>query len=160
MLGRILFRALIHQFPTELLREKLSFANPNTYVHRTMTGVATMQMPVHQDADGEFDLSFGGTKVEMLLDGPPQSAQPTRMVLSQEDYKFLGKLAYEKSDQQEMCRRIWQRGKPHEQVFLCIILSTEAKTIDEAIKSGETGNWQDFFRRIIENGRKPPDTRP
>ncbi len=160
VLGRILFKALIHQFPPVLLKEKLSFANPNTYVHRIMTGVATMQMPVHQDADGEFDLSFGGTKVELLPDGPPQSALPTRMLLSQEDYKLLGKLAHEKSDQQEMCRRIWQRGKPHEQVVLCVVLSTEAKTIEQAIRRGDKGNWQDFFRRIIESSRKPPEAKP
>jgi len=95
--------------------------------------------------------------MELVADGPPQSAQPTTMVLSQEDYKLLGKLSFEKSDQQEMLRRMWQRGQAHEDVVVCMVLSTEAKTIHEALEQGEQGSWQDFFRRIVEGSPKRDD---
>lgn len=155
VLGRILFNALVYQFPTEV-KENVIATNPTTYVHRTLTGIATIQTIVPVDEDGEFDLSFSGTKMEMVTDGPPQSARPTRMVMTPDQHKRLGRLGYERSDQQEMCHRINQRAETHGEHVFTWVLSTETKLISEAMKRGDTGNWQDFFREMI-GGGKPPE---
>lgn len=157
VLGRIVFKVLVNQFPPEIFREKVVFGNPSTYVHRTLTGVAHLQTVVPVDADGEFDLSFAGTKVALITDGPPQSARPTLMGMTLDQHKRLGRLIYEKSDHQEMCRRIYQKAEIHGEQVVTIVLSTDMVRILDTVKRGDTGNWQDLFREIVGNG-KPFDS--
>lgn len=40
VLGKILFKALVHQLPKELFKETLHFGMPTTYVRQAMTGIA------------------------------------------------------------------------------------------------------------------------
>jgi hypothetical protein len=108
-----------------------------------------MQTIVPKDAEGNFDLSFTGTKMAMESFGPPQSAQPTVIVMTSDQYERLEKLAFQNGDQQEMCRRIRDRMKrgPEGKVA-CLVLSDMVR-INNALKAGETGAWQDLFREII-----------
>ncbi len=88
VLGKILFKALVHMFPNELFRERLHFGSPTTYVHRTLTGVAHVQTIVSNGADGDLDLdSLDGTKVTMETGRPPQSERPSIIKLSPEQHE-------------------------------------------------------------------------
>jgi len=150
-LGKIVFLTLLSQFPQELLAaKKLKFLSPSTYVNRTLTGVAHMQMPVPLDADGEFDLAFSGTKMSMITDAPPQSARPNLMVMEKAHYERLKKLVYKPGDHQEMCRRIAERLHDENETHVAlVVVSTDMVRIREALKRGETGEWQDLFREIV-----------
>ena len=151
VLGRIVFKVLINQLPREIFTEKVVFGNPSTYVHRTLTGVAHLQTVVPVDADGEFDLSFSGTKMTMVTNGPPQSARPALMGMTLDQHKRLGRLSYEKSDHQEMCRRIYKNAEIHGEQVVTVVLSTDMKRILDTVKRGDSGSWQDLFREILEN---------
>jgi len=149
VLGKIVFKALVNQFPPETFSDKVIFGNPSTYVHRTLSGVAHIQTVVPVEADGEFDLSFSGMKIEMTSDAPPQSARPTLMVMTLEQHQRLVRLSYENGDHQEMCRRICARAEIHGEQVIAAVLSTDRVRILDALKRGEIGKWQDFFREII-----------
>lgn len=154
ILGKIVFKVLIHQFPPEIFLEEMAFGNPSTYVHRSLTGIAHIKTVVPKDSEGEFDLSFSGMKMEMVTDGPPQSARSTLWVMNLDQYETLKKLSYTQGDHQEMCRRMYQKAQIQGVEAGTIVLSTDKIRILEAIKSGETGNWQDFFREIIGDKNK------
>ncbi len=154
VLGRIVFKVLVNQFPREIFKEKVVFGNPSTYVHRTLTGVLHLQTVVPVDADDEFDLSFSGTKAEMVTDGPPQSARPALMGMTVDQHKRLGRLSYEKGGHQEMCRRIYQKAEIRGDQVATVVLSTDMVRILDAVKRGDTGNWQDLFREIIGDGKR------
>jgi hypothetical protein len=150
VLGRILFKALVHQFPKELFKEKIHFGSPTTYVQRTMTGIAHVSTVVPKGEDGELDLgSFKGLKVSMVTDGPPQSGQPSIIAMTPAQHKQLGLLAGEKGDHQDLCKRVYERAKIHDKKIVALVLSTDAARIRDALKRGETGNWQDLFREIV-----------
>ena len=140
VLGRIVFKALVNQFPPEIFLEKVVFGNPSTYVHRTMLGVAHVQTVV------PVDLSFTGTQISMVTDSPPQSARPALMGMTRDQHQQLGQLCHEDGDHQEMCRRIYRRAENHGEQVVAVVLSTDMTLILETVKCGETGNWQDFFR--------------
>jgi len=150
VLGRILFKALVHQFPIELFKERIHFGSPTTYVHRTMTGIAHVSTVVPKGEDGELDLdSFTGLKVSMVTDGPPQSGRPSIIVMTPEQHKQLGLFTREKGDHQELCKRVYERVKMRDEKVVALVLSTDMARIRDALKRGETGNWQDLFREIV-----------
>jgi len=150
VLGRILFKALVHQFPSELFKERIHFGSPSTYVHRTMTGIAHVSTVVPKCQDGELDLrSFTGLKVSMVTNGPPQSGRPSIIVMTPEQHKQLGLLTREKGDHQELCKRVYDRVKMRDGKLMALILSTDMARIRETLERGETGKWQDLFREIM-----------
>ena len=150
IVGQLVWKALVYQFPREWFDGSISMGKPSKYVHHKMHGIAHMQMPVPQDADGNLDLTFGGTKVQLIADAPPQSALPSLMVMTDDQYARLGKLRYQAGDHQEMCRRIFERvrGKKDGRVA-CVVFSTDLVRIRKAMDSGATGGWQDLFREIL-----------
>lgn len=150
ILGRLLWKALIHQFPHEMFDGTLSMGYPSTYIHRTLRGIAHMQTVVPLTADGDLDLSFKGFKMGIVTDGPPQSAQPTVISMSPEQYERLEQLSFMKGDHQEMCRRIYERAKTKDDRVHALVLSTDMALIKDAMKQGDTGAWQDLFREIME----------
>ncbi len=149
ILGRLLWKALIHQFPHEMFDAPLAMGYPSTYIHRIVHGIAHMQTVVPAGADGDLDLSFRGTKMEMVPSGPPQSALPTVISMSPEQHERLGKLRFIKGDHQEMCRRIYERVKTKDGRVHALVLSTDMALIKDAMKRGDTGAWQDLFREIM-----------
>jgi len=156
ILGTLVWKALISQFPPEWFNGSIIVGVPSTYLHHKMHGVAHIQTVVPMDAEGNFDLSFSGTKMEVVTDGPPQSALPTSIIMTDDQYARLRKLSYERGDHQEMCRRIVGRvnGK-YNGHLRCIVLATDMSQIRTAVDGGEVGNWQDLFREIIEASAVP-----
>jgi hypothetical protein len=150
--GRLLWRALIHQFPHEMFDGTLAMGYPSTYIHRTVHGIAHMQTVVPADADGDLDLSFQGTKMGMVPFGPPQSALPTVISMSPEQYERLGRLRFLKGDHQEMCQRIYEKVKTENGRVQALVLSTDMELIKGAVKRGDKGTWQELFREIIGGG--------
>ncbi len=156
VLGRILFMALVHQFPKELFQEKIHMGSPSTYIRRTMTGIAQLSTVVPITADGELDDSaFAGLKISMETGRPPQSGLPSGVLISPDQYKRLGLLAYEKGDHQELCKRVYDNVSTHGEKVIAVIFSTDLRRIQEALKRDETGKWQDLFREIL--NPNPPD---
>jgi hypothetical protein len=79
------------------------------------------------------------------------------MGMTLDQHKRLGRLSYEKGDHQEMCRRIYEKAEIHGEQVVTVVLSTDMVRILDAVKRGDTGNWQDLFREIIGDG-KPLDS--
>ena len=155
VLGRILFMALVRQFPKELFKEKIHMGSPSTYIQRTMTGIAKLSTVVPITKDGELDDSaFSGLKISMETGRPPQSAKPTGVLISPDQYKRLGQFAYEKGDHQELCKRVYDNVRSHGEKVIAVIFSTDLKRIQEALRRNETGKWQDLFREILESDSK------
>ena len=113
-----------------------------------------MQMILPKDADGNLDLSFSGTKFELVTDGPPQSALPSLLFMTNDQYDRLTKLGYRTGDHQAMCRRIAAKinGKQDGRVA-CVVLATDLSRINKAVNGGEVGEWQDLFREIMSRER-------
>lgn len=150
ILGRLLWKALIHQFPHEMFDGPLMLGYPSTYIHRTLHGIAHMQTVVPTDTDGDLDLTFPGMKMELVTSGPPQSALPTVISMSAEQHERLGQLRFMKGDHQEMCKRIHERVKKVDGRVQALVLSTDIVIIKDAIKRGYKGVWQELFREIME----------
>jgi hypothetical protein len=132
-LGKIVFLALVNQFPRELFTEKVKFLKPSSYIDRTLSGIAHMQTVVPVDADA-----------------PPQSARPFLVVMTKDQYEQLTKLSYKAGDHQEMCRRI--AGRVHQQNethVALVVFATDFARIDGAIKRKEAGEWQELFREVM-----------
>jgi len=151
VLGRIVFNALINQFPREIFQENMAFGRPETYVQKTLTGVAHIQTVIPVDNDGEFDLSFTGTQFKMNTDSPPQSALPYLIDITLEQHKRLDRISHEKGEHQEMCQRICRNTEVQGKQVVAGVLSTDMKWIRESIQRGDTGNWQDLFREILDD---------
>ncbi len=149
VLGRIVFRAIIDQFPREMFEDELVFGNPSTYVHRTLSGVAHVQTSVPVDQDGELNLSFAGTTVQMVADGPPQSARPTRISMTDGQFEQLRSLGRQAGDHQVLCKRIVYRARRQNDQVIAVVLATDMKRIRGAIARAETGQWQNLFRDIL-----------
>jgi hypothetical protein len=155
VLGRIVFKVLINEFPRETFLEKLSIASPSTYIHRTLSGIAHVQTVVPIEADGALDLSFSGMQVSLMPEGPPQSARPGLIGMSLQQYERLKRLCYEPGDHQEMCRRICGHVDAQGEQVIAKALSTDMTRILEAVNRGERGPWQDLFSEIA--GKPKPD---
>lgn len=153
ILGRLLWRSIVSQFPLQMFDGSLRMGFPNTFVHRSLRGVAHMRTIVSANEDGDLDLSFTGIEAQMLPSGPPQSAQPTVIRMTSEQYERLGRLRFATCDDQEMCRRIWERGEQDGDFIYVLVLSTDMELIKDAVHRGDHGEWQNLFREILEGGQ-------
>jgi hypothetical protein len=149
VLGRLLWKALVHQFPKEMFDGKLAMGSPTTYVHRTMHAVAHVQTIVPKDSNGDLDLSFTGMTASVVPFGPPQSARPFGIRMSLEQHKQLARLGYAKGDQSEMCLRVYQKAQEKDGHVYAVALATDMALIMGALKRNETGAWQNLFREIL-----------
>lgn len=149
ILGRLLWMALVHQFPREMFDGRLAMGFPSTYIHRTPRGIVHMQTVVPVGADGDLDLNFEGSKVAMVPFGPPQSARSAVIWMTPEQHERLRSLAFMPGDHQEMCRRIYGKSETRRGRVRAVVLSTDWKIIQDAMKRGDAGTWQDLFREII-----------
>jgi hypothetical protein len=150
VLGRILFKALVNQFPRQIFEEEVQIGAPTTYLHLTMSAFAHVRTVFPEDESGEVDLSRPmGLKVSMGTDGPPQSGRPSRIAMTLDQYKQLALLTHEKGDHVELCKRVHEKAKVVEGKVIASVLSTDMVRIREALKRGEMGNWQNLFREIM-----------
>jgi len=160
VVGRLLWRALVHQFPREMFDGTLSMGAPSTYVHRTLHAVTHLQTVVSRDGDGDLDLSFRGTTSSIVPFGPPQSARPFMIRMSVEQQKRLARLGYAKGDQSEMCMRVYQKSKEKDGHVYAVVLATDMALIQETVNRGDTGAWQELFREILAPAVAPTPENP
>jgi hypothetical protein len=125
ILGRILWKALIKQFPKETFDGTLMMGLPSTYVHYKANAVAHIQTIVPIDQDGHFDLDFKGMTVKLEPSGPPQSASPFVVRMTNEQYDRLRKFSYQKGEHQEMLKRIQGRVKEKDGHIYVHVLATD-----------------------------------
>lgn len=150
ILGKILFRALLHQFPKEILKEGIDFGSPTTYVHWTRTGVAHISTVVPTGEDGELDLNLQtGLKVSVATDGEPQSGRPSIIRMTSEQHKQLELLSRQNGDHQSLCKRLCQRAKVANGQVVSLVLSRDVARIRDMLKRGKTGTCPDLFREIM-----------
>jgi hypothetical protein len=149
ILGRLLWKAPVHQFPREMFDGTISMGYPSTYVHRTMHAIAHLQTVVPTDADGDLDLNFKGTTATVMAFGPPQSARPFMIRVNADQHKQLGRLGYAKGDHAEMCLRVYQKAQEKNGQIYALVLATDMAAIKDALKRNDAGTWQDLFREII-----------
>lgn len=152
-LGKILWMALIRQFPAEMFDGSLEMGVPSTYVHYKQNAVAHIQTVVPVDSDGHFDLEFKGMTMEVKPFAPPQSALSSVVRLTREQFDHLRRLSYQKGDRQEMLERISQNVKEKDGQIYALILSTDIAEIRRAMREKEEGDWQDLFRQFIDTAR-------
>jgi hypothetical protein len=150
ILGRILLKALVMQFPQEVLDGTLLMGVPSTYVHYKANAVAHVQTVVPLDQDGHFDLEFKGMTVEMKPSWPPQSARPFVIGMTPEQYDRLSKLSYHKGDSQEMLKRIHDHVQEKEGRIYARVLATDMVLIRQAVGMKQEGDWQALFRELLE----------
>lgn len=150
VLGRLVWKSLIYQFPREMFDGSLSLGIPSTYISRTMKPVAHLETIVQKNADGDLDLDFKGMDVHLEPFGPPQSARPTVLKLTQDQFEQLTQLVFTKGDHQEMCRRIYDKTKPVSGGIACMVLSTDLAIINQGISEGGQGGWQNLFREVLQ----------
>lgn len=151
VLGRLVWKALIHQFPKEMFNKELVVGYPSTYINHTINTICHMQTIVPKKPNGDLDLRSKGVTAGIKPFGPPQSALPSIIKMSVEQLKQLQELSYNKGEHQEMCQRICQRTKKKDNNIYAQILSTDMALIHKALKKGETGIWQNLFREIMSN---------
>ena len=150
VLGRLVWRSLIFQFPHKMFDGSISLGVPSTYISRTMSAVAQMETIVPVGADGDLDLDFKGITARVEPFGPPQSALPSVLKLTSDQFERLTRLAFTKSENQEMFRRIYDRTQAADNDVLCQVLATDLAVVKEAVSRGEPGEWQDLFSEVLD----------
>jgi len=150
ILGRLVWTALVHQFPAGTFDGSLQMGQPSTYVGYKGTAVGHIRTIVPMDAEGHFDLDFKGMVMEMKPFGPPQSELPYSVRMSKEEFEELTALSYRKSEQQEMSKRICQRFQERDGYVYALVISTDMKIIRSAIGQGQAGEWVDLFSQFID----------
>ena len=149
ILGRILWKSLVMQFPKEMFTETLVVGTPSTYVRYKINAVAHIQTVVPIDKDGYFDLEFKGMTVKMEPPGPPQSALPSVVQMSPEQYDQLKNLSYKKTELQDILIRIGKSAKENDGQYIVLVLSTDMSLIRHAVEAKQEGEWQALFREIL-----------
>lgn len=140
---------MVKQFPKEFFQDSLAMGVPSTYVHYNANAIAHVQTVVPLESDGFFDLEFKGFKVEQTPFGPPQSAAPSVVVMSREQFDRLVTLSYRKTEHQQMLERIRQRAKLNGDDVHVLILATDMAVINSELQKAEPGEWQDILRECI-----------
>jgi hypothetical protein len=149
ILGRILWKALVLQFPKEFFNGTLVMGMPSTYIHYKANAIAHVQTIVPVDKDGHFNLDFKGMTVAITPPGPPQSAAPFVVRMTSEQYDRLIMLSHRKGDHQEMIQRIRHHVQEKGGFIHALVLATDMSLIERAVKSKQQGDWQDLFGEIL-----------
>ncbi len=150
VLGRLLWKALIREFPPSMFDGSLSMGVPSTYVQRKLDGIAHIHTVVPTDPEGDLDLSFNGLTVKLVPSGLPQSAAPSIVSLTAAQHERLGQIAFANENGQDMCKRIYRDSKAHGDQMLVRVLATDMLRIRDGLRRGEVGAWQDFFREVLQ----------
>lgn len=150
ILGRILWKALVMQFPKDMFDRTLVMGMPSTFVHYKANAVAHVQTVVPIDQEGHFDLDFKGMSVEMIPSAPPQSASPFVIRMTHEQYDRLSKLSYQKGEHQEMLKRISGHVQKKEGHIFALVIATDMLIIRQAAEMKQEGKWQALFRELLE----------
>jgi hypothetical protein len=149
VLGQLVWKALMHQFPKEMFDGRIVMGFPSTFVHYSARGIAHLQTVVHETADGELDLGFRGMSMKMEAFGPPQSARPSVLRMTADQYERLVKLSYAQGEQKDLCKRVAARSKQRSEHVVALVLATDMATIKSALEQNQGEPWVDLFREIM-----------
>lgn len=148
ILGNLLWRAIVLQFPHEFFDGNLKIGYPSTYIHHTMHGIAHIQTVVPKDVEGDFDLSFKGMKMEIVTD-PPQSALPEVIQMTPDQFDRLRKLGHQKGEHQDMIKRVCQEFREYQGEVQVLVLATDIAFIKAAVQKDIREEWQELFKEIF-----------
>lgn len=151
VLGKILFKALVHQFPKGLFTQEILLGSPSTYLHRIVTGIAHVQTVVPMGDDGELDLSLKGVSAFFSNDVPPQSAKPSFLEMTREQHEQVSRLGYKKGDHQDLFSRLSQRVQVRNEKIIALVVSTDMARIEDVVKRNDPGDWQNLLREIMKS---------
>lgn len=154
ILGRLVWRAVIFQFPHEIINGQLGFFYPSTYLNYTMNAVMHISTVMQADSNANFDVDavLKGMKAEMVPLAPPQSGRPARVRFTAVQFERLSRLAHEKpSDSQSICSRIWNTAKRmQEDNVYAIIFSTDLPAVRAAMANGNNQEeWVNLLREVV-----------
>lgn len=152
VLGFAVLKLLIDQYRPYLKQVKLGI--PSTYIQRTITAYSHVGGFVQCEADGRFnpDVSFAGMKFELLPEGPPQSALPKVIVLSEDQKTKLPYLVHTPGPKQDLFQRVWNSTKEYQGKYFAKIFAADVKLISAALKRGDKDEWLEFFRPFFNDG--------
>jgi hypothetical protein len=149
VLGQLVWKALIHQFPKEMFDGKTVMGFPSTFVHYSARCIAHLQTVVYEIADGELDLGFRGMSMKMEAFGPPQSARPSVVRMTADQHERLVKLSYSEGQQKDLCKRVAARSEQRGEHVVALVLATDMATIKSALGQNQAEPWMDLFREIM-----------
>lgn len=149
VLGRVVVKSIIKNFPVEVFNKKLFLLVPGTYVHRTIKGVVQIQTIVPVDQDGEFNLDFTGMTVSLSSNVPPQSARSFFFFITKEQLNLLGKLRYQNGSDRDLINRIWSSAQIQGEGVAIEIVSTDMPVILKSLKDGVSESYLDIFKDIF-----------
>jgi len=136
VLGRILFKALVHQFPKELFEEGIKLGRPNDLCPSNHDGYCASAYR-HSEGRGrrarlgQFHGSQGingdrWTTSEWTAQHHCNDPRPVQQ---------LGLLAREKGDHRELCKRVHERVKMGDGKVKALVLATDMAQIREALQA-------------------------
>lgn len=149
VLGQLVWKALIHQFPKEIFDGQTVMGFPSTFVHYTAHGIANLQTVVNEGEDGELDLGFRGMSMKVQAFGPPQSASPSFVQMTADHHQRLVKLSYTDGAHKDLCKRVVTRSELQGEQFSALVLATDMATIKSLIEQNQAEPWVDLFREIL-----------
>lgn len=150
ILGRILWKALVHQFPRKIFETKLTVGTPSTYVHLEVNPIVGIETVVDVDSEGNFDFDSIRTSVTYGTSEPPQSADPIEIKMSPDQYDRLKRFSHAEGVYQEPLQRVCKRvGELNGNVY-CLVLATDMLLLKQATEKNQDGTWQNLFRKILE----------
>jgi hypothetical protein len=150
ILGNILWKALVMQFPRDMFDGELVMGMPSTFIHYKINTVAHMQTVVPMDAEGHLDLKFKGITMKAEPSGPPQSALAFGVKMTKDQYDQLRDISYIKGNDQKMLERMRNFAQEHEGSIIVRVLATDMKIIKKALEEKQEGEWQVLFSEILE----------
>lgn len=154
VLGKLVWKALIRQFPREMFDGSMKLGVPSTFVQRRLSGIAHLQTTVPMDADGDLDLRFTGMKMELVTGGPPQSALGTQVKMDSAQFERLSTLRFKNGEHKEILERVFNMSRRDGESVVSLVLSTDMARIKNALDTGQAGEWIGLFRDILEEGSR------
>lgn len=155
VLGRMLWMALMKQFPAEAFATPIRVGFPSTYIAYNAHGIANLKTVVPNGTDGDLDLDHEGVIMNMVPFAPPQSAMPDFVVLTVEQFEALKALCYQKHDYQDITKRISERSRFEDGKVVCMVLATDMEQIRQFQINGEAGLCLEIFQEITRQSEIP-----
>ncbi len=139
--------AVLLEYPKEV-QDRLNGQNRReSVVSLSATANAHVQTIVQADEHGVLDLSFTGFHFGVHVDDPPQSGMPGGIFMNEDQLLQLIELGHGNSDDAAFVRRITRSVMAHKDGrIVLMVLSTDLKRVQQAMRSSEDGPWQNIVR--------------
>jgi hypothetical protein len=154
LLGRNLWRALIGCFPKELFDGSVAMGYPNTYIYRTAVAVAHIETVVPRTTEGEFDLRAAGPQITVEPFGPPQSALPFVVALSDKQVELLGSYRRKSGEYKDTCDRIYKKTRKNGDVIRSLVLATDVDFIKKIQANAADEEVRAFLLELVDGASR------